>query len=274
MSSFFRLLGSEMLLVLGRRRNWFGLGVLALVPLLLAVMMRYSGGRGPGRGGGGDIFSQILSNGLFVPLAALTVEITVFLPLAMAMLAADSIAGEAHEGTLRYLLTVPVGRTRLLLTKFVSLVVGAFVGVFLVVVVGAAVGVALFGAGPMLTLSGTTIGPWDALGRVLLAGLYVWAGMVALTALGLFISTLSEQPLAVIVIIMVIVAAMWILVGLEQAAWLHPYLLVNHWTAFIDLLRQPPSFDAMLAGLRLDAAYVVVFLAAAWARFRSKNVTG
>lgn len=272
MSSFFRLLGSEMRLVLGRRRNWFGLGVLALVPLLLAVMMRYSGGRGPGRGG--DIFSQILSNGLFVPLAALTVEITVFLPLAMAMLAADSIAGEAHEGTLRYLLTVPVGRTRLLLTKFVSLVVGAFVGVFLVVVVGAAVGVALFGAGPMLTLSGTTIGPWDALGRVLLAGLYVWAGMVALTALGLFISTLSEQPLAVIVIIMVIVAAMWILVGLEQAAWLHPYLLVNHWTAFIDLLRQPPSFDAMLAGLRLDAAYVVVFLAAAWARFRSKNVTG
>ncbi len=273
MTSFFRLLGSELRLSLGRRRNWFGLGVLAAVPLLLAVVIYYAGRRGGGRGGG-DIFSQILGNGLFVPLAALTVEVTVFLPLAMAMLAADSIAGEAHEGTLRYLLTVPVGRTRLLLTKFVSLVVGAFLGVFLVVGVGAVVGVALFGAGPMLTLSGTTITASDALGRVVLAGLYVWAGMVALTALGLFISTLSEQPMAVIVIIMVIVATMWILVGLEQAAWLHPYLLVGHWTDFIDLLRQPPALDGIMDGLKLDAAYVLVFLAAAWARFVGKDITG
>ena len=271
MTSFLRLLASEMRLVLGRRRNWFGLGVLAVIPILLAVVVRYAGGRGRG---GGDLFSQILGNGLFLPLAALTVEITVFLPLAMAMLAADSIAGEAHEGTLRYLLTVPVGRTRLLLTKFASLAIGAFIGVFLVVFVGAGVGVALFGAGPMLTLSGTTIGAADALGRVLLAGLYVWAGMVALTALGLFVSTLTEQPMAVVVIVMVIVATMWILAGLEQAAWLHPYLLVTHWTAFVDLLRQPPAPDAMVDGLRLDAAYVIVFLSGAWARFKGKDITG
>jgi ABC-2 type transport system permease protein len=40
-----------------------------------------------------------------VPLAALGVEIGMFLPLAIAMLAGDAVAGEANLGTLRYLLT-------------------------------------------------------------------------------------------------------------------------------------------------------------------------
>jgi hypothetical protein len=46
----------------------------------------------------------------------------VFLPVAVAVLAGDSIAGEANIGTLRYLLIRPVGRTRLLVAKLVALI--------------------------------------------------------------------------------------------------------------------------------------------------------
>src|SRR6185369_4742179 len=98
-----RLLRSELWLIFGRRRNWAGLAVLAAVPIIVAIATKVSpptgaGGRGEG---GPDFFTSITSNGIFVALAALGLEIPLFLPLAVAAISADSIAGEANLGTLR-----------------------------------------------------------------------------------------------------------------------------------------------------------------------------
>ena len=48
-------------------------------------------------------------------------ELPLFLPLAVAVIAGDTIAGEANVGTLRYLLATPVQRSRLLAVKYVAL---------------------------------------------------------------------------------------------------------------------------------------------------------
>src|SRR5690625_3463672 len=89
--SLWRLFASEFRLVATRRRNIAGLSVLAVVPILLAVSVRVWGG-----GGGPPFVAEITGNGLFVALAALAVELPLFLPLAIATIAGDSIAGEAN----------------------------------------------------------------------------------------------------------------------------------------------------------------------------------
>src|SRR5215210_3830897 len=89
-----RFLRSELWLIFGRRRNWAGLAVLAAVPLIIAVSTRIWPPDGGGGGDGPGFFSSITSNGLFVALAALTVELPLFLPLAVAAIAGDSVAGE------------------------------------------------------------------------------------------------------------------------------------------------------------------------------------
>ena len=61
----------------------------------------------------------MLTNGTLFPLAALAIVLPLFLPIAVAVIAGDSVAGEAQAGTLRYLLVRPVGRTRLLVAKLV-----------------------------------------------------------------------------------------------------------------------------------------------------------
>lgn len=266
-----RLLGSELRLVAGRRRNQMGLLVLAAVPILMAVAVKLSSPER--RGGGPDLLASITSNGLFVPLAALSVEIGLFLPLAIAMLSGDAIAGEANIGTLRYLLTVPVGRTRLLVTKYISLCVGALWGVAVIIIPGALVGIAIFGTGPMLTLSGTQLPFWTAVWRVVLIGLYLAAGLAALAAVGLFISTLTEQPLAATVALMIFTILSWIADAVPQIDWLHPWLLVDHWMAFVDLLRDPPYLANIGQGLLVDLGYAVVFWLLAWARFAGKDIT-
>ncbi|MBL8928881.1 MAG: ABC transporter permease [Kineosporiaceae bacterium] len=265
-----RLLWSELALIGGRRRNQAGLAVLAAVPVIMAVSIKLSA---EDEGGGGDLFSSITSNGLFVPLAALQVEIAMFLPLAMAMLAGDAIAGEANIGTLRYLLTVPVGRLRLLAVKYLSLCVGALWGVLTVAVTGAVIGIALFGVGPMTTLSGVQIDTASALWRLVLAIGYLSAGLAALGAVGLFISTLTEQPIAAAISVMIFTILSWILDAVPQLDWLHPWLLVHHWLAFADLLREPIFWDNLLTGLGVNALYAAVFWLAAWARFAGKDIT-
>lgn len=265
-----RFLRSELRLIAGRRRNQAGMFVLGLVPIIIAVAVKVSE---PGPGQGPDFSSNINSNGLFVPLAALSVEMGMFLPLAISMLAGDALAGEANIGTLRYLLTVPVDRTRLLLVKYLSLVVGACWGVLAVAIPGSLIGVALFGAGPMTTLSGSQLGVGTALWRLVLVVLYLSAALAALAAIGLFISSLTEQPIAAAIALMIVTILMWILDATPQVAWLHPWLPVDHFMAFGDFLRDPIAWSGPLRGLALFAGYAVFFWSLAWARFAGKDIT-
>ena len=266
-----RLLRSELRLVAGRRRNQAGLAVLALVPIVMAVAVKVS--RPGASGDGPDFFGSITSNGLFVPLAALGVEITMFLPLAMSMLSGDAIAGEANIGTLRYLLTVPVHRTRLLLVKYLSLCIGAAWGVAAVAVPGALIGVALFGTGQLTTLSGDQIPFGAAVWRLILVMLYLSAGLAALAAVGLFISTLTEQPIAAAIALMIFTIVSWIADSVPQLGWLHPWLVVHLWLSFGDLLRDPIATVNVTQGLLVDLGYAVVFWLMAWARFSGKDIT-
>nr|WP_205752711.1 ABC transporter permease [Cryptosporangium phraense] len=266
-----RLFLSELRLVFGRRRNQAALAMLAAVPVVIAVAVRFAGsseGRGPA------FLALVNGNGLFVALTALAVALPLFLPLAVSAIAADSIAGEANLGTLRYLLTVPVGRTRLLLVKFAAVIAYTMAGIALIGAVGAAVGFGLFGGGGSTALlSGTQVGPAEALARLGLVCLYLSACLVALAAVGLFASTLTEQPIGATIGVVAVTVTFQILEAVPQLAFLHPFLLTHYWTDFGELLRDPIGFGALVPGLISALVYTTVFASAAWARFGSKDVT-
>jgi ABC-2 type transport system permease protein len=268
--SWFRLLASELRLVLTRRRNIAGLCTLAAVPILIAVAVKVWG---VGGGGGPVFIDEIVRNGLFVGLTALAVELPLFLPLAIATISGDSIAGEANIGTLRYLLTVPAGRTRLLTVKYASIVIFSLLATCLVAGTGLLIGVILFGGGPLPLLSGVEISFGSGVIRMLLACCYLAAGFAAVGAIGLFISTLTEQPIGAMVATVLLTVGMFIAETISQLDWLHPYLLTHWWTAFADVLREPIYTDNIERGLITAAAYAVVFWLAAWARFGSKDIT-
>ncbi|HEY0117196.1 MAG TPA: ABC transporter permease subunit [Cellulomonas sp.] len=271
-AAWFRFLRSELRLTLSRRRNQAGLAVLAAIPVVMAIAVKIANPSSQHQGE--NFLASIVGNGFFVALAALTVEIGLFLPLAVAMLSGDSVAGEAQIGTLRGLLVVPVGRSRLLATKYAALVVDGVIGVLVVAVAGLVAGGALFGLHPVVTLSGTTLALPVALGRLAIVAAYVAAFLAALSAIGLFVSTLTDQPLGATVAVALTSTTMWILDAIPQLDWLHPWLLVDKQPAFADVLRDPVYWPGMRLGLLTDLAYVVVFLAGAWARFADKDVTG
>ena len=91
---------------------------------------------GPRPGTGPAFLSAVLTDGTLFPLAALGIVLPLFLPIAVAITAGEAIAGEAQQGTLRYMLVRPVGRTRLLVAKLVAVM--AFVVLTVLVVAATA----------------------------------------------------------------------------------------------------------------------------------------
>ena len=271
--TWLRLLGSELRLMFRRWRNLALLGVLVVLPIVLGIGLRVSTPNGGGGGPDASFFAQLAGNGVFLSFLALTILLTLVLPLVIAVVAGDSIAGEAGLGTLRYLLTVPAGRTRLLSVKYAAVVIFGLAACLLVSAVSLIMGAILFPIGPVTLLSGTTVSLADGLLRLLWVTLYVAAGMAALAAIGLAISTLTEHPIGAIAALLVLAVASEVADNVAQFAVIHPYLPTHFWLSFDALLRAPIDTGTLLHGLLSFAVYIVIFGSIAWARFTSADVT-
>jgi len=267
------LLGSEVVTLFRRARTLALLGALALVPVLLAVAVRLTTDDAERQGGGGPAFlGDVTQNGLFVSLTALTVAIPLFLPLTVGVVAGDTVAGEASLGTLRYLLVTPVGRVRLLLVKYAAAALFCLAATLVLVVAGAAAGAALFPIGPVTLLGGQTVGAGDYALRLLLMALYVTVSLLGLSAIGLFLSTLTTVPVGAMAATIVLSVVAQILDALPQLDALGPWLFSHHWLGFADLLRDPISWTSFGENALLQAGYVLVFGALAVGRFTTKDV--
>ncbi|HEX6194601.1 MAG TPA: ABC transporter permease [Jiangellaceae bacterium] len=266
-----RLLGSELRLVLRRRRNLGMLAALAAVPILLGVIVRITSG--PDAGQGPPLLDQVAHNGFFLGLAALVFALPLFLPMVLGVVAGDSVAGEANLGTLRNLLVVPAGRTRLLLVKAAGIAVYALAAVAIILASGLITGAVLFPSGEVVTLSGTVIGYGEALGRALLIAGYMAVMMSALGAIGLFFSTLTEVPMGAMAATVTAAIASQILDAVPQVEAIHPVLPTHWWETFVDLIRDPMYLADVGPGLAVAAGYIAVFMTAAWARITTKDVT-
>jgi ABC-2 type transport system permease protein len=257
-------------LIFRRRRNFVLLAVVALVPILIAVAVE--AGRG-GSSRAGSIYGGITGNGLFAALAAFVVAGPVFLPLVIAIVAGDSVAGEASSGTLRYLLAVPVGRTRLLAVKFAAVAVWCLACVATVAIVGVLIGLCLFPAGRLTLLSGNEVSYGAGLARLFEAGGYLALVLLAVAAFGLFVSTLTEMPLAAMAATLTLVIVSEVIDAVPQLSSIHGWLPSHYWQRWTDLLRDPQRAGGMTDGLWVTSGYVAFFLTCAWARFGAKDVT-
>jgi len=266
-----RLLTSELAMVFRRRRNLALLALLAAAPLAIGIAVKINNPRGGEEGP--QFLGQITGNGVFLVFTSLTVTLPLLLPLLVGVVAGDAIAGEAGSGTLRYLLTVPVSRTRLLIAKAVGVLAYAAAAVLAVTGVGLITGAALFGLHPVTLLSGDTISlPHGLLRTAAIAG-YVIATLTGFLAVGLFISTLTEVPIAAMAATVGVAVIAAVLDTIPQLGSLRRLLFTHHWLGFGEILRSTVDWRTLISWLGLQAAYVALFGSLAWAKLGGADIT-
>ena len=268
------MIAVELRKLVRRPRTWVTIGLLTALPTLVAVLLALTD-LGPRPGTGPAFLSAVLSDGTLFPLAALGIVLPLFLPIAVAIVAGESVAGEAQGGTLRYLLVRPVGRTRLLVAKLVSVIAFVVIAVLVVAATGYVTGTLLLGdtgADP-ISVSGTTLTPAEMAQRTTLAIGYVMLSMLGVAAVALFFSTITDIPITAAFGALALLIASTLLLTLDAADALAPYLPTRYWLAFVDLFRDPILWRDVLRGVLQQGIYVAVFLGAAWANFATKDVT-
>ncbi len=283
----------ELVKLVRRPRSWASLALLCGLPVVVAVFVAVTH-LAPPPGQGPALLSAVLSSGSLYPAAALAIVLPIFLPVAVAVVAGDSIAGEAGSGMLRYLVARPVGRSRLLAAKLVALIVYVLVAVILVAVTAYATGTLLFGSQPATvspasgggaaggfsassvaatSLSGNGLTPADILIRTAGAIAFIGVSMLGVGAIALFLSTVTDSALGAALGALAALITSEVLVTLGAAASVNPYLPTRYWLAWVDFFRQPILWRNIDRGFAVQAVYVAVFLGAAWAHFATKDIT-
>jgi ABC-2 type transport system permease protein len=303
------MIGVELVKLLRRPRTWISVVLTCALPFLVAVFVSITH-LTPPPGQGSAFLSAVLQDGALYPAAALALVLPVFLPVAVAVVAGDSIAGEAATGTLRYLLVRPVGRTRLLVAKLVSVTAYVLLVVLAVTFTAYATGVFLLGpsqaaavgqappggaAGPgglagtgvagqaptagqaaggaVTSLSGAPLSLLQLTERIAGAIAFITVSMLGVAAIALFLSTITDSALGSAMGALAALVASEVLVTLNAATVVQPYLPTRYWLAWIDFFRQPIFWRDIQRGFGIQVVYVVVFLAAAWANFSTKDIT-
>ena len=268
------MIAVELTKMLRSRRTWVTILLINALPTLVAVLLGVTN-LGPRPGTGPAFLSAVMSDGTLFPLAALAIVVPLLLPIAVALAAGEAIAGEAQAGTLRYMLIRPVGRTRLLVAKLISVMAFVLLAVVIVAVTAYVVGLVLLGDSPggVASVSGSTLSTPELVVRTFASLAYAMLSMLGVAAIALFLSTVVDNPLGAALGTLAVLIASTVLLTLDAASALHPWLPTRYWLSFVDLFRDPILWRSVLRGVGLQGLYVVVFLAAGWANFTTKDIT-
>jgi ABC-2 type transport system permease protein len=223
-------------------------------------------------------------SGASVPVIALSSTMKFFLPLAVAIFAGESVAGEANWGSLRYALMRPVSRSRYLASKLVVALLFSLAAVVLVPASALAVGVIAFGWHPFTAVDGgattalhstiVSFGAGATLGRLAISTAYVAAGMTSIFAFSFLLSTVTTRPFAAVAggVALTIISRVLNADYLPGVAVLNSYMPNNDVDLWQHFFERPVQTAGMAHFLLLQVGYVAVSLGLAWWWFSRKDI--
>lgn len=236
-----------------------------------------------GMAGEGDIL-----NGYFVCYFILQ-TLLIHVPLLIALVGGDMLAGEANMGTLRLLISKPISRTGLLMGKFIATTIYTLMLLTWMAFLSLFVSMFVFGTGDLLVFQSETIiliPRDDVFWRYLAAFGFAAIAMTAVAALSFFLSMFAENSVGPIVATMSVIIVFTILttMALPLFELIKDYLFTTHmlgWKGFFDIKASSEnaaipgtvqSLPAILRSAGILVIYIVLFVTLTIVLFRRKDV--
>lgn len=267
-----------------RPRTYGVLVVVALFAVALTVSLAATGPAQVEYVGDLPLLMVPRTSGWSVPLIALSSTMKFFLPLAVSLFAAESVAGDAAWGSLRYALARPVSRARVLWSKATVAGLLSVASVVVLVVAATVAGGLAFGWRTLDLTDGSASTPGHPhvaafavgplVGHLALATLYVVAGQASIFAVAFFLSTTTRRPLVAVAggVGLTIVSRVFNADYLPGIQVVDRYMPNNDIDLWQHLFTRPADLAGIPHFLILQAAYVVVFMVLAHVWFTRKDI--
>lgn len=227
-------------------------------------------------------------NGYFVCFVILQ-TLLIHVPLLVALVSADMIAGEANMGTLRLLITKPVSRTKLLLSKFFASAIYAIILLIWIAILGLFVSMLIFGTDGLMNAKSYEIiilNGNDIFWRYLLAFGFAAIALITVAAVGFFFSIFAENSLGPIVATMSVIIVFTILTTLDIPLFqsVKDYFFTSHmiaWKGFFEMKLNADgeaipgtirNLPAVLRSAGVLLLHIVILVSASIFVFKRKDV--
>ena len=236
-----------------------------------------------------DIPYDQIRNGYWIGFAILNL-LLIHVPILVALVAGDMVAGEANMGTLRLLITKPISRTNLILTKFFACVIYTFILVVWTAFLCLVVSVLLFGTNDLVISKEfelLQIEKTDVLWRYIAAFGFGAVGLIVVASLSFLLSVLSDNSIGPIVATVAIIIVFTIMSEMQIPIYdktVKPYLFTTHmlgWKGFFyidsDVDGQTikgsiQHFSAIMKSLAILIGYIFLFVSSAIIIFKKKDI--
>lgn len=275
-----QLLRIELYKIFKRPRTYISFGIVTAITLIIQLAMLSDGKSFIGFAMQSineqlDIQGHIM-NGYFITYIILQ-SLLIHIPLLVALVAGDSLAGEANLGTLRLILTKPISRVQLVWVKFLSSVIYTVMLILWLAIVALFLSLLLFGTGDMINLKSDAfimILRDDVMWRYGAAFLFATLAMTSIASLAILLSAFADNSIGPIIATMGVVIVLTILSNLELPLFNHikPYLFTTHmigWKGFFD---DPIPYAAITKSVSVLVVYTVGFLATTMFYFNRKDI--
>jgi ABC-2 type transport system permease protein len=260
----------EFIRQLKRRRTQLVALVLLLLPILVAIAFKVGGQQTSGGAALVDIATTGATNfALFTEFAAIGFLLVVI----VALFCGDTVASEASWSSLRYLLAVPVPRSRLLRQKLVVSLTLSFGANLLLPLWGYVVGGLFFGWAPARSPLGGSFTTSEAVTRLVIVVGYACVQSLVVAGLAFLLGVMTDAPLGAVGGAVLLVVVSNILDSISALDPYRRYLPTHYQYSWLDALGPTVVWDDMLRGIGLSLVYAAVFLGAAWMRFQRKDIT-
>ncbi|HEX9509031.1 MAG TPA: ABC transporter permease [Puia sp.] len=289
-----KLLQIELFKIFRRPRTYIPFAAIAAMVLIIQLGLKFDGRSYL------ELMMSSLSDSFYIPynmimngyLVAFVILNTLLIqvPLLVALVAGDTVAGEANMGTLRLLVTRPFSRTQLMLVKFGASVIYTVLLLVWMAILALFLSMLLFGTNDMLIARNNVmeqIRASDVLWRYIAAFGYATVALSTVAALAFLLSVFAENSIGPIVSTISIVIVLTILSEMRIPLYdntVKPWLFTSHmlaWKGFFysrsngegaAIPGTVENLPAILRSLGVLLAYIVAFVTAAIWIFKKKDI--
>ncbi|HMU45492.1 MAG TPA: ABC transporter permease subunit, partial [Chitinophagaceae bacterium] len=240
-----KLLKIELFKIFKRPRTYIAFGAITAIILLIQIALKFDGkayldlllNNLDGSFIIDDHFKGKMLNGYLICFIILN-TLLIQMPLLVALIAGDSVAGEANMGTLRLSLAKPISRTEYMTVKFAASAIYTILLLIWMAALALFGSMLLFGTNDLVVLRSAGIDQMksaDVLWRYFAAFGYASVALVTVAALAFLLSIFAENSIGPIIATMSIVIVFTILSEMNIPIYdktIKPYLFTSHMVAW------------------------------------------
>lgn len=261
----------------GRRRTKVLAGILLALPVIFMAAFALDRGSNSGPGGGSgprptSFVAMATQSGANFGVFTLLVASELLLYIVAALLVGDPVPAEASWSSLRYLLTAPVRRARLLRTKVLVGLTHVAIAIVALPAWALLLGTLVYGDGPFVMPGGGSLSLGGLLPRLLVAAGYVFVAVLPIAGIAFWVGVGSDAPLGAVGAALVVYIVSGILDTIDALGSWRNALPGHYSRAWLDVLQPSVDWTAMRHGMLWAILWALVCFALGWRRFARKDV--